>query len=140
MAGVIPTCLAMVLCQRVERGTPSGNPDAVGVFTAYYVESFPTPSAPFTVWVRLVGGRGQLRFLLKFEWARKGSADFAEITSIPFTIAFRHALIVHEYVARFRNGLPLADEGEYRVTLSLDDRMLMQDHFMATYVLDEEAR
>jgi hypothetical protein len=137
---VIPTCLAIVLCQRVERDTPSGNPDAVGVFTAFYVESFPTSSAPLTVWVRLVGGRGRLRFVLTFEWARKGSLEFAKITSIPFTIAFRHASTVHEYVARFRNGLQLADEGEYRVTLSLGDRMLMQDHFIATYVLDEEGR
>ena len=134
MAGVIPTCLALILCDRVGRfrGTRKASP--VGVFTAFDLRRIPGSTPSFTVWVQAENAAGPLLMSLVFERALPDRPAFKEELTIRFTMKFKNSNLVAEHANVFEDGIDVTDEGLYRLRLEVGGATIMSRHFVVRRV------
>ena len=128
---ILPTCLALVLCDRVgrQRGTQKASP--VGAFSTFDLRSFPGNTPPFAVWVQVTNAVGLLRLQLDFERALPDRPEFEAIVSVLFTMRFSNSLTIGEYEAVLEHGIHLPAEGLYRVRLRLAEATILTRYIMA---------
>jgi hypothetical protein len=126
---VLPTCLALILCDEVVHHPGTGTSDLLGAFWTRQAPSFPANTGPFTVWVALVNGAGRIPMRLKCELL-PDRLEEEPVVDIPFTMEFPDPRVVRVYLGRV-DGLDLARPGRYRVTLTAHDVTLVQGYFIA---------
>ncbi|HZL99864.1 MAG TPA: hypothetical protein VFD43_06395, partial [Planctomycetota bacterium] len=128
---VLPTCLALILCDKVVHHRDTGHSDVLGAFWEIRLPSFPGHSGPFTVWVVLVNGAGRAPMRLKLELLPPDRLEEEPIVDIRFTMEFTDRRVVRIYLGRVE-GLHLVSPGHYRVTLTAHDVTLVQADFIAS--------
>jgi len=126
---VLPTCLALILCDEVVHHPGTGKSDFVGAFWDIQIPSFPGRTGPFTVWVALVNGAGRVPMRLRIELL-PDRLEEELVVDIRFTMEFPDPRVVRMYLGRV-DGLDLASPGRYRVTLTAHDLTLVQGYFIA---------
>lgn len=114
---VLPTCLALVMCDRVGRTAGSGKASPVGIFHSFDLQKLPGSTPPFSVWVQATNAVGQVLMQLVFERALSKVPEFEAVVGVRFTVFFENSTAIVEHEAHFANGIELPAEGNYRVRL-----------------------
>lgn len=130
---VLPTCLALVLCDAVVRHSETGKSDIVGAFWEVWMQSFPGRTDPFTIWVVLTNGAGRMTMRLRIEHLPPDRLEEEPIVDIRFTMEFTDPRVVRMYVGSI-DGLALDSPGLYRMTLTAHDATLVQGPFVARQI------
>lgn len=126
---VLPTCLALILCDKVVHHRDTGRSDVLGAFWEIQMPSFPGHTGPFSLWVVLVNGAGRMPMRLKIKFLPPDRLEEEPIVDIRFTMEFTDPRVVRMYVGRIE-GLDLDRPGHYRVALTAHDVTLVQGHFI----------
>ena len=131
---VRPTCLALVLCDRVERHTSLLKATIHGVLDVFDLAAVPGPTQPFTIWVQVVDGNGVVPLKLQIARVRPDDPSFEVVAETQITLVFEDPRDVRDHVATFPDGIWLDHEGDYRLTLTahLSGMVLAQRYFSAT--------
>ena len=129
MGRVIPTCIALVLCEAVSRPAPTGEASVLRAFDYFEVVSSPRLVKPFTVWMQLRNGNGAADMRLVMDYIPPADLDPVEVIAVQFSLQFRNPHQVVEHEAIFENGLLFEVEGRYRLTLLANGACLMQRDF-----------
>jgi hypothetical protein len=124
MPPVRPTCLALVLCDAVERDA-SGRATLSGVFQDVTVERFPAIWGPFCVWLQVTNGHGMLSMRLRLEHVPSDRIEIEPVAEARFSFRFDDPRRILEYDSRFHN-IVLYLDGEYRMTLLEDGIAIMR--------------
>ena len=127
---VLPTCLALVLCDRVGRTAGSGKASPVGVFQSFDLQKPSGSTTPFSVWVQATNAVGQVLMQLVFERALSKVPEFEEVVSVRFTVFFENSTTIVEHEAHFANGIVLPAEGNYRVRLECAGCTILSRYFL----------
>jgi hypothetical protein len=127
--GVIPTCLALVLCKAVVRRARTAEPVIFHAFEFFEAASLPSPAMPFTVWMQLRDGNGPTAMQLVVEYLPPGILEPEEVVTVRFNLIFSDPNLVLEHEAVFENGLPLEQVGRYRPRLAADRTTIIQRYF-----------
>ena len=130
MARVIPTCLALVLCDSVRRRERGGDPSVVRAFAILRVGSLPTTSPPCCVWIHLTDGNGSTAMELIVEHVPAGRLEPELVVAGKFTVEFASPNEVLEHQANFDNGIYLEKSGRYRLRLTADGTTIMHRYFI----------
>lgn len=130
MARVLPTCLALVLCDSVRRPAGGGEPTVVRAFAVLDVASLPTNSPPFCVWIHLTDGNGSATMHLIIEHVPTGSLEAEGVMAGKFTLNFENPNEVLEHLANLDNGIHLEKSGRYRLRLTADGTTIMHRYFI----------
>jgi hypothetical protein len=128
---VLPTCLALVLCDRVDRTAGSGKASSIGIFHSFDLQRLPGSTKPFSVWVQATNAVGQVLMQLVFERALSKVPEFEEVVTVRFTVFFENSTAFVEHHARFENGIELPVEGNYRVRLDCAGSTILARYFVA---------
>lgn len=131
MPGVTPTCLALVLCDRVGRVRQSGRASLIGVFQAMTSRFFPMTTKPFSAWMQLYQVNGLVRMRLVIERQLPDVLGCEVIVVVPFTLHCSDPNEVLEHVIDFRNGIGLPCTGAYQARLMAGDVTIMTRPFVA---------
>jgi hypothetical protein len=126
---VLPTCLALILCDDVVSHPDTGKVDLLGVFWSRRAPSFPRSTGPFAIWISLVNGAGLVRMRLWIELLAD-RLDEEPIVEIPFGMAFPNPREIRNHVCRI-DDLHLEVPGHYRVNLAAGRSTLVQAYFIA---------
>jgi hypothetical protein len=127
---VIPTCLALVLCDSVKRATRAGEASVLRAFEFFEAtRSLPESSRPFTVWMQFRNGNGRAAMRLVVEFVPPGDLDVIEIITVRFSVVFQDPNAVVEHEAVFDNGLVFEHEGRYRVRVVANGVQILRRHF-----------
>lgn len=129
MARVVPTCLALVLCDAVRRPA-DGEPTIVRAFAVFDVPTLPTMSPPFTVWIHLTDGNGTTAMTLIIEHLPPGELEPELVVPIPFTKDFVNPNDVMEHQAIVDGGIYLEKSGRYRLRLTADGTTIVHRYFI----------
>lgn len=135
MGRVIPTCLALVLCDSVRRPSRTGEPSILHAFEFFEARSFPAVTQPFSVWMQLRDGNGPAAMRLLVEHVPSGELRPVVIVPILFTLHFLDPNAVLDHEAVFENGIHLEREGRYRLRLTANGTTIMQRYFIALRTL-----
>jgi len=127
---VLPTCLALILCDQVVDRRDTGRFDVLGAFWEIQMRSFPGHTGSFALWVVLVNGAGQVPMRLKIELLPPDRLEDEPVVDIRFTMEFNDPRVVRMYLGEVE-GLHLASPGHYRLTLTAHDAELVQSYFIA---------
>ncbi len=130
MSGIVPMCLAMVLCRAVTRDERTGEPIIDRAFELFEVEFFPTQSPPIIVWMQFRNGNGATPMELTMEHVPSGRLDPEVVVVVRFTLHFADPNAVLEQAARFDNGLHFERPGRYRLRLAAGGAAMLQRDFM----------
>jgi hypothetical protein len=130
MPPVRPTCLALVLCDAVERDA-SGRATLSGVFQAITVGRFPAKYPPFCVWLQVTNGHGALSMSLRLDHVPSDRIEIEPVAEARFSLRFDDPRQVLEYATRW-DRIHLDHEGDYRMTLLADDTAIMHRYLVAT--------
>ena len=131
MAGVRPTCLAMVLCDSVESGSETRGTAILGVFHEFNdVDKFPGTTEPFTVWLQVSNGNGPAAMELVVERVPADEPEPDLVVSVRFSLTFTSPNDVLEYRANFPDGINLEEAGRYRLRLAADGATILQRYFV----------
>ena len=133
MAAVVPTCLALILCESVRRSASTGEPSIVRAFETFPVRGFPAKTQPFSVWMQLTDGNGRSTMSLIVEHVPPDSVEAEEVALIRFTQTFRDPNLVLEHEAILEDGIELEKVGRYRLRLEADGVTIMQRYFVARH-------
>ena len=126
---VLPTCLALVMCDRVGRKAGSGKASPLGILHSFDLSRFPGSTPPFSVWVEVTNAVGRLRMRLVFERALPHRPEFEELLVVPFTLSFENSMAIVEHVAVIGDGIVVPDEGSYRVRLECAETTIIARAF-----------
>ena len=124
-----PTCLALVLCESVERTGPEQRPVIVRAFEFFEAASLPSPSRAFTVWMQFRDGNGRTTMALIVEHVPPHDLEVEAIVVVRFSLDFEDPNVVMEHEAVFETGIPLDHAGRYRLRLTADGITVMQRYF-----------
>jgi hypothetical protein len=127
---VLPTCLALLLCEQVVHHADTGKTDLLGVFWDTQTPAFPGRVEPFSIWVALVNGAGKVPMRVSIEYLPDRPEEEL-VVDLRFTMEFRDRRVVGIYWGRV-DGLALDNPGHYRVTLIAYDIALVQGYFIAS--------
>jgi hypothetical protein len=130
MARVVPTCLALILCDSVRRPERGGDPSVVRAFVIMDVASVPTESPPFSVWIHLTDGNGPADMGLIVEHVPAGQLEPEEVAASRFTVLFANPNVVLEHEVILDDGIYLEKSGRYRLRLIADGTTIVQRYFI----------
>lgn len=133
MARVVPTCLALVLCDAVRRPA-GGDPTVVRAFAVLDVPMLPTMSPPFSVWIHLTDGNGHTAMELLIEHVPAGQLEPEVVAGSRFTLTFANPNVVHEHQVFLRDGIYLEKSGRYRLRLTADGTTIVHRYFIVQLV------
>ncbi len=132
MASVVPKCLALVLCERVERYPHTGVPTIFGAADVVQVKSFPATSEAISVWLQVTNGNGPARMELVIERMPPGKLAPEVVVRTRFSLQFRDPNVLLEHQVIFHEGIELARQGRYRLRLVADGTAIAHRYFIAT--------
>jgi hypothetical protein len=127
---VLPTCLALVLCDAIERDA-TGSATLSGIFQAISVERFPAKCRPFCVWLQVTNGHSMLSMRLRLEHVSTDRIESEPIAEARFTLRFDDPRQVLEYESRW-DTIVLDREGDYQLTLLAAGAAIMRRHLVVT--------
>lgn len=130
MARVVPTCLALILCDSVRRPMSGGDPTVVRAFVAMDVPALPTASPPLTVLIHLTDGNGHTAMELVVEHVPAGQLEPEGVAASRFTVTFADPNVVLEHELILRDGIYLEKSGRYRLRLTADGTTIVQRYFI----------
>jgi hypothetical protein len=130
MPPVRPTCLALVLCDAIDREA-SGRASLSGVFQDVTVERFPATCPPFSVWLQVTNGHGAVSMRLRLEHVPSDTFEAELVAEARFSARFDDPRQVLEYATRW-DRIHLDHEGDYRMTLLADGTAIMHRYLVAT--------
>lgn len=130
MARVVPTCLALILCDSVRRTARGGDPSVVRAFVVMEVASVPTESPPFSVWIHLTDDNGPADMELIVEYVPAGQLEPEGVAAIRFTVNFASPNVVLEHEVIMDDGIYLEKSGRYRLRLTADGRTIVHRYFI----------
>ena len=128
MGGVRPTCLALVLCDRIGRVRQSDRASPVGVLHTISARSFPTITRPFSAWMQLTQGNGHVAMGLVIERLLPERPDVQRLFVAPFSLHFADPNVMLEHHIRY---MPVLEGNTLVGVLSFHD--------VARAVLEEQA-
>lgn len=139
MGGVRPTCLALVLCDRIGRVSQSGRASPVGVLHTISARSFPTITRPFSAWMQLTQGNGRLAMGLVIERLLPERPDVERLFVAPFSLHFADPNVMLEHHIRFETGIEIPCPGSFQVRLTADEATIMIRPFWMWYGTESES-
>jgi len=128
---VTPTCLALVLFDRVGRVSHSGRASLIGIFDAMTSRVFPMTTKPFSAWMQFNQGNGLVRMELVIARRLPDVLVCEAIVAVPFTLHCSDPNEVMEHVIDFSNGIGLPCTGAYQARLMAGDVTIMTRPFVA---------
>jgi hypothetical protein len=131
MAAVVPRCLALVICDLVGRGGRAAEPFLVRGLQTFHVQSFPSKTEPFSVWVQVTDGSGRASMNLLVEYLPAETLEPDVVVRIDFSLNFQSPNDVLDHLAAFANGIELKQSGRYRVRLIANGTTISQRYFAA---------
>ncbi len=129
MAAVVPTCLALVLCESVVRERKSGRATIRGVLGHVVVPSLPATTHAFSVWLQVTDGNGYVEMELVLERVPADSPEIEVILQVRFSLQYDNPNVVREHQALFADGIDLEVEGYSRLRLAAAGTTIMQRYF-----------
>lgn len=129
MAAVVPTCLALVLCDAVTLDPVRRRSTIVGAFQLIVIDSLPATTQPFSVWMQLSGGHGALPMALIVERIASDTLEAERILQVRFTLDFKDPNVVLEHQSVFMDGIRLDAEGHYGLRLTAAGSTIMRRSF-----------
>ena len=129
MPGVVPMCLAMLMCRGVTRDARTGEPVINRSFEFFEAEFFPMQSEPFAVWMQLRNGNGVTPLALTVEYVPSARLEPEVVVAVKFTLHFEDPNAVLEHEAAFDNGLHFQQSGRYRLRLATGGAAIVQRDF-----------
>jgi hypothetical protein len=138
MGGVRPTCLALVLCDRVGRMSHSGLASPVGVLHTISATSFPMITRPFSAWMQSTQGNGLIDMALVIERLPPERLDVERLLVAPFSLHFADPNAMLEHRIRFETGVEIPCPGAFQARLTADEATIMIRPFWMTYVRERE--
>ena len=129
VSGVVPTCLAMVMCRGVLRDERTCEP--VIDRALYFIEasSFPMRTDRFTVWMQFRNGNGMTTMELTVEHVPSARLEPEIVAAARFTLRFKDPNEVVEHASVFENGLHFEQPGRYRLRLAAGGAAMVQRDF-----------
>ena len=116
MGAVTPTCLALVLCEAVERPSRGGEASVLRAFEYFEAAKLPGTVQPFTVWMQLRDGNGVALMTLVMEYLPPDDLAPVEILAAKFSLAFTSPNVAVEHEAIMEN-IEFKEAGRYRLRL-----------------------
>ena len=138
MGGVRPTCLALVLCDRVGQVSQSGRASPVGVLHTMSAGSFPTITQPFSAWMQLTQGNGHVAMALVIERLLPERLDVERLLVTPFSLHFADPNVMLEHRIRFETGIQIPCPGAFQASLTADDATILIRPFWMTHDPESE--
>jgi hypothetical protein len=129
VAGVIPTCLALILCDDVARDPVKATADLLGAFWTMEAAQLPSANRSFTIWVELTNGNGRVDMALQLAHLKPDRLEDEVLVNVPFSVNFTDPRAVQVYLSRVHD-LQLEEPGDYRVMLTANGRVLLQRYFV----------
>lgn len=106
-----PLCLALVICNDVLEDRRSGNKSLIGLFNTIHTRGLPATHPRCYVYLSLTGFKGNLPLSIEVH------SQQHEIARMDGQVSAEDAGAVADVVIELE-GLPLPEEGEYRVVVS----------------------
>jgi hypothetical protein len=131
IAHVVPTCLALVLCNAVKRAGRGQEPSVDRAFTSFDVLVFPASTQPFSVWLQVTDGNGRAAMQLIIEHVPPGDVEAELVLPVEFSLHFQNPNEVLEHEAAFDGGIVLEKSGRYRLRLTADGISIAHRYFVA---------
>jgi hypothetical protein len=113
---VTPTCIALVLCEAIERPSRGGEASVLRAFEFFEATKLPGEVQPFTVWMQLRNGHGVAAMTLIMEYLPPDDLAPVEIVSVKFSVTFPSPNQVVEHETVMDNPM-FEHEGRYRLRL-----------------------
>lgn len=117
----LPEVVALMLCEKLNVDTQTGQVSLVGIFNSLRFADFPTAPQSFTVYVALLGGAGEGKMKLVINRLETES----DIYAIQKWVAFPNRWMIVNLEIRLRECV-FPSPGRYSLQLCFDDRDLAQ--------------
>jgi len=130
LARVVPTCLALILCEAVKRPKGGDDPSVLRTFTVLNVPALPTATPPLSVWIHLTDGNGPTTIDLCFEHLPAGRLEPEVVAATRVTLNFADPNLVLEHEVVLHDGIYLERSGRYRLRLTADGAPLVHRYFI----------
>jgi len=137
VSGVLPLCLALILCDDVRWDPTGSKANLLGTFHQVEAERFPLAMPRFKVWIELTNGNGVTPMTLRVTHLTPDEIDGDLVVDIRFTATFNDPRIALPHVLTIEDLL-LRAAGDYRFSIVARDHPIAERYFTAQLIEPEE--